>query len=505
MTAEPTARVLVVDDEEAMLELISASLSPLGFYVRVTSSGAEALQILTEEAFDIVVSDLVMPGVDGCDLLEVMRSRGDKTPVLFLSGSGAVPVVVKLMKSGASGFLEKPFAPAELKRELMAVLQEARSRRVAPAQTESALPPDRAQEISTFSYLGAQRSESPDSGVEEIVDPRVAAPEGLRPTRPPPRPLPSWGPSAPTSIPPPSRLPWGVPLEVAHPAWPTQLGRYTLIEELATGGMGKVYRAHDPVLDRQVAVKVVLAPSSSVEKAEFATRFRREAVALAKLRHPHIVAVHDGGVDGPSGVPFLVMELVEGRSLGDIVEDDERLPVPRALRFAGELADALAFAHQHGIVHRDVKPDNVLVDADDHVHLIDFGVASTRDSEPTMTRLVIGTPSYLSPEAAAGSPVDWRADQFSLATLILEMLSGKRVFRGEEVPHTVRNVKEANVPTLVELGLPDVPPGLQALLLRMHAKDPAARFQDEEEVVAGLRALLAASVAGETESGQAGA
>jgi CheY-like chemotaxis protein/predicted Ser/Thr protein kinase len=471
MIVSSSPRILLVDDDEGLLDLIAAVLGPLGFELRPTTSATDALQLLAHERFDLVISDLVMPGVDGNDLIDVMRARGDDTPVLFLSGSGAVPVVVKLMRSGASGFLEKPFAAAELKQEVLSLLAADRQRRANV-------------EISATRLAGA-----PISGY--VTAPPPALPGDDRVTEPPPRPLPRPSVTAIAGQPRASKPPSSRHTEVPSEPTPKHLGRYTLLEELASGGMGKVYRAHDPTLDRAVAIKVVVPPTSRTEREEFETRFRREAIALAKLRHPHIVAVHDCGTDDVTGGSFLVMELIEGRSLGDLIDEGERLPLPRALRFVVQLADALAVAHRHGIVHRDVKPDNVIVDADDDVHLIDFGVARTNESDVTSARFVVGTPSYLSPEAATGAPIDWRADQFSLATLILELLSGTSVFRSDGVPRTMRNVKEAAVPTLRELGRDDVPEALQLIVARMHAKQPDDRFQDEAELTTALREVYA--------------
>jgi serine/threonine-protein kinase len=249
-----------------------------------------------------------------------------------------------------------------------------------------------------------------------------------------------------------------------------------------------VYRARDPNLDREVAIKVLRAPQTAAEKAQFPERFRREAVALAKLRHPHIVAVYDCDLDAATGIPYVVMELVAGGTLASLLAGaGGKLPIARAVHIAAQMAEALAFAHGAGIVHRDVKPDNVIVEANDWVRLIDFGVARVTESELTVGEYVLGTPSYLSPEAARSKPIDARADQFSLATVMVEMLTGKRVFRGETPDETLRNICVRAVPSLAELGVV-APAALEALLVKMHAKDPAARIQSDAELVAQLTA-----------------
>jgi eukaryotic-like serine/threonine-protein kinase len=250
--------------------------------------------------------------------------------------------------------------------------------------------------------------------------------------------------------------------------------------------MGRVYRAYDPNLAREVALKVLQAPVGGGDQARFAARFQREAVALAKLRHPHIVAVHDYGTD--DGVAFVVMELVAGRPLGALLADDGALTLDRTMHIAGQLAAALAYAHERGIVHRDVKPDNVVIEPGDFVRLIDFGLACVADSNLTLGAFVVGTPNYLSPEAATSKPIDHRSDQFSLATVIFEMLTGQRVFRGASLEGTVRNICIMSPPTLADLGIV-APTALQALLAQMHAKDPAARVQSDAELLQRLVAL----------------
>jgi serine/threonine protein kinase len=180
-------------------------------------------------------------------------------------------------------------------------------------------------------------------------------------------------------------------------------GRYELEETVGSGGMSSVYKAHDRMLERYVALKV-LHPHFGDDE-EYVERFRREARAVAKLQHPNIVTVIDRGRS--DGAQFIVFEYVDGRSLKELVEDDGPLPVHRAVQFTLQVADALAFAHQHGIVHRDVKPQNVLVNASDEAKVTDFGIARSLDVERgvTQTGTVLGTSNYLSPEQASGRPV----------------------------------------------------------------------------------------------------
>jgi CheY-like chemotaxis protein/tRNA A-37 threonylcarbamoyl transferase component Bud32 len=447
--------VLIVDDDAALGEAISYLLEVMNLETTRTTRGAKALELLALQRFDLVLCDLAMPHMDGHELIQEVRRRGDQTPFLFLSGSGTVPDVVRLMKAGAVGFVEKPFEPATLKREILQALG---------ASKLTVRPPSR-DRMKVASVSPA----SPASTVSVVPPP---------PQLPKIEPAPAI-PAAADSLP--------AEPETFLPHMPRVLGRYELQSIIASGGMGRVFRARDPHLDREVAVKVLRAPETREEQAQFLARFRREAVALARLRHPHIVAVHDFGVDEGSGRPYVVMELLVGEVLGDILKRDGKLPPARALGIALQMAEALAYAHGQGMVHRDVKPANVVLEAKDVVRLIDFGVAHTENSELTSGDNVLGTPSYLSPEAANARSIDWRADQFALATVLLEMLSGRRVFRGESALQTVRNVSDMPTPTFEQLGIHGAPPELEALVTRMHAKYPEGRIQEEAALVAGLR------------------
>lgn len=450
--SQPVARaqVLVVDDDEGMRDLIVASLRPLGLATETADNGAVALDLLAARSFDLVVSDLTMPTVDGNELLEMMRARGDATPVLFLSAEGTVPAVVRLMKRGACGFIQKPVAPSDLKREVLSALrtsQERSAEATARWRRAPASAPPRRGENDTDQLGGLRRDDT-------IAD---------------------WE---------------GEPAGFAPGELTGRVGRYLLGAEMASGGMGRVHRGYDPTLGRSVAVKLLTPPATASLRDELLARFRSEGVALAKLQHPNIVGLFDCGFDEQSGLPYLVMELVEARSLGSTLASHGPLELEAALRVAVQVAGALSYAHARGVVHRDVKPDNVLVGEDDHAWLIEFGLARLAHTRHTAARMLVGTPSYVAPETVSGAELDWRADQFSLATLVVEMLTGKNVFRGDSVTETLGLVAFHAVPSLADLGLCDAPPALQRALRRMHAKSPALRFQDERELQEALLDVL---------------
>ena len=259
-------------------------------------------------------------------------------------------------------------------------------------------------------------------------------------------------------------------------------GRYEVETLLGQGGMARVFRGTDRVLDRTVAIKV-LSPQFA-DDDQFVARFRREAQAAAGLNHPNIVGVYDTGDQGD--VHFIVMEYVEGRTLRDVIRSDGPLLPERAAEIGGAVARALSSAHEAGLVHRDIKPGNIMLTREGEVKVMDFGIARTSTGDTlTQTAAVLGTASYLSPEQAQGLPVDTRSDIYSLGCVLYEMLTGRAPFIGDSpVAIAYMHVKEDPVPPS-RLN-PDVPPTLDAVVLKAMAKNPANRYETAEELRADL-------------------
>jgi serine/threonine-protein kinase len=256
-------------------------------------------------------------------------------------------------------------------------------------------------------------------------------------------------------------------------------GRYELSHLVARGGMAEVYRAHDRLLDRPVALKI-LFPELSVDRA-FVERFRREAQAAANLSHPNIVPVFDWGED--AGTYFIVMEFIDGRALSSILRGAGPMHPDRAAEIASDVAIALAYAHRHGVVHRDVKPGNVLITEDGIVKVTDFGIARAINTEESLTQTgaVMGTATYFSPEQAEGMGVDARSDIYSLGVVLFEMVTGRPPFLGDTpVAVASKHVRE-NPPTPREIN-PAVPPDLEAIILKCLAKAPEYRYATGDDL-----------------------
>ncbi|MGH2657282.1 MAG: Stk1 family PASTA domain-containing Ser/Thr kinase [Actinomycetota bacterium] len=259
-------------------------------------------------------------------------------------------------------------------------------------------------------------------------------------------------------------------------------GRYEIASLLGQGGMARVFRGTDRVLDRTVAVKV-LSPQFA-DDDQFVARFRREAQAAAGLNHPNIVGVYDTGDQGD--VHFIVMEYVEGRTLRDVIRGDGPLLPERAAEIGEAVARALSSAHQAGLVHRDIKPGNIMLTREGEVKVMDFGIARTSTGDTlTQTAAILGTASYLSPEQAQGLSVDTRSDIYSLGCVLYEMLTGRAPFIGDSpVAIAYMHVKEDPVPPS-RLNQ-DVPPTLDSVVLKCMAKNPANRYETAEELRADL-------------------
>ena len=277
-------------------------------------------------------------------------------------------------------------------------------------------------------------------------------------------------------------------------------GRYRLDAQIGRGGMSTVYRAFDTVLERPVAVKLMNREIAS--DSDQLERFRREARSVAQLNHPHIVTVIDAGEepseDGSepaAGAPYIVLEYVQGETLKELIRRDGPLPITQAIAYAIEIARALGAAHERMIVHRDVKPQNVLIGEEGGAKITDFGIARTLTEEGlTVPGRVLGTTDYVSPEQALGQPVTGQSDLYSLGVVLYEMLTGQIPFSGETpVAVAMRHVRE-QIPDVQQLR-PEVSAATASVVDRAVAKDLDYRYHDADSMVADLEQVLAVEAA----------
>ena len=281
-------------------------------------------------------------------------------------------------------------------------------------------------------------------------------------------------------------------------------GRYRIDAEIGRGGMSTVYRAFDTVLERPVAIKLmhreIAADSDQLE------RFRREARSVAQLNHPHVVTVIDAGEEpspdaaGEVGTPYIVLEYIDGETLKDVIRREAPLEIPQAIAYAIEVARALGAAHERQIVHRDVKPHNILISSEGGAKITDFGIARTLTEEGlTMAGRVLGTTDYVSPEQALGQPVTGQSDLYSLGVVLYEMLTGEVPFHGDsQVAVAMKHVRE-EIPD-VQLRRPALSAATAAVVDQAVAKDLSRRYADAPSMVAALEEVLALEA---TRSGQA--
>jgi serine/threonine-protein kinase len=270
-------------------------------------------------------------------------------------------------------------------------------------------------------------------------------------------------------------------------------GRYRILRKLGSGGMANVYLAEDEELGRRVAIKILNERYAGDDL--FIERFRREAKSAAGLSHPNIVSIYDRGE--AEGTYYIAMEVIEGRSLKELIMTHGALPVHTAIGYAKQLLEALRFAHRHGIIHRDIKPHNVLVSADQQVKaneprlkVTDFGIARHGASQMTEAGSIMGTAQYLSPEQARGAPVTAASDLYSAGVVLYEMLTGKVPFAGDSaIEIAMKHVNE--LPKPPSSLRPEIPPELDQIVLRALAKDPEDRYQTAEEFIEDLERVEA--------------
>lgn len=267
-----------------------------------------------------------------------------------------------------------------------------------------------------------------------------------------------------------------------------QIGRYQILEELGRGAMGVVYRAHDPQIDRDIALKILRQDTAS--SAEIIQRFLKEARAIGRLSHPNIVTVYDVGQDREDNI-YIVEEFIKGQTL-DRVMRENRLTLNQKVEIGIRLAEAVHYAHDKGIIHRDIKPPNVLLNSEGQVKIMDFGIAHMEDpaaTQQTQAGMILGTPSYIAPELLSGEKVDGRADLYAIGIILYELVTGCRPFQGATMTELFRAIiqDEPKPPSALNADLPE---SLSQVILKCLHKKPGARFQTGDILARALAECL---------------
>ena len=263
------------------------------------------------------------------------------------------------------------------------------------------------------------------------------------------------------------------------PTIPT-LGRYEVIKELGHGAMGTVYLGKDPKINREVAIKTLRYDEiEDAQLKEIKERFFREAEAAGNLSHPNIVTIYDVGED--MGVAYLAMELLEGKDLAEYCDKKKLFPMKKVMKIAASVADALAYAHENGVVHRDIKPPNIMIQSSGEIKVADFGIARVMDSSKTTTGVILGTPSYMSPEQISAKKVDGRSDLFSLGVVFYELLTGERPFKGDSFAALMYSI--ANTPhKSARKVLPEIPASVSSIIDKLLEKNLTKRYKSGKQV-----------------------
>ncbi|HET9210605.1 MAG TPA: serine/threonine-protein kinase, partial [Thermoanaerobaculia bacterium] len=280
------------------------------------------------------------------------------------------------------------------------------------------------------------------------------------------------------------------------PLTPTKLGRYEIVDEIGKGAMGIVYLARDPLIGRLVALKTFRIGYSvkDQEMEQFRIRFMREAQSAGILTHPNIVTIHDVVESSEEGLAFIAMEYVRGTNLKLMLQGDQPMTFPAVLDVVSQVGDALDYAHANRVVHRDVKPANILITQEGRVKITDFGIARLDSSNLTQEGQLLGTPNYMAPEQIQGKEVDHRADLFSLGVVLYEMLTRHKPFQGENLTVVSHRIVYDQFTPLREYTR-DMPPGVDRILSRALEKDPGRRYQKAKEMVEDLRQVAGAATA----------
>ncbi|HEY6224771.1 MAG TPA: protein kinase [Gemmatimonadales bacterium] len=490
--AQPSqARILIADDGAENREVLRRRLEREGHAVEAAENGRRALELVAERSYDLVLLDVLMPELDGYAVLDALKGSPATRdiPVIMISALDELEGIVRCIERGAEDYLHKPFDPVLLRARINASLEKKRMRdqeveylrevnrviEAAAAVEGGRYRPGALAEVTRRDDELGHLARVFDNMAQQIKAREERLRERVRDLR--------------------QEIEWARrdsrEMEASLDGGNLRSGetfaqRYEIVAVMGRGGMGTVYRARDLELEEEVAIKT-LRPEFVSDKTLLA-RFKDEIRLARRLSDASIVRTHDFGEW--SGVCFLTMECVQGITIRELIDTRGRLGVSATLAIATQLAHSLAVAHEHGVIHRDIKPQNLLVDEAGVLKVMDFGVArlAERSTANTEAGLVLGTPAYMPPEQLMGEQVDARSDLYAAGVVLYECLTGQLPFQAGSVISLVAKLLKEDARPPQEVN-PEIPPALSALVLRLLAKAPEDRVQTAVDLGTQLAAL----------------
>lgn len=406
------ARILVVDDDGFIRDMLKNALEPIGYHVDLAFGSGDALEKLIDYKYNLLVLDANLPGISGFELLKYCKKHHPVMEIIMITGNPELDDAISTVKDGAFDYLPKPFSIEKLL-----------------SRTEDALKHQKDELIKSLSPANADKLNNPHNFL---------------------------------------------------------LPEYKIIKTLGTGMMGIVFLAEKDC--KQYALKVLRREGDDVGHAARLKRFLREAKILSQIEHPNVVRVYDFGFPKDSEIPYIVMEYVPGKSLTTFIKEN-KLTLEQKLYIIAQIAAALAIVHKFGVLHRDVKPSNILVTDDFIAKLSDFGIAKISDSSLTMTHEVLGSPAYMPPETFKQNKIlDCRSDIFSLGIMSYELITGMKPFHGETVGEMMDAIQNARPQEPRKIN-PELPLSVQNLLEKMLKKKPEERFQSAAKIIEAINNL----------------
>jgi CheY-like chemotaxis protein len=492
IAAATLGRILIVDDVEENRAVLARRLEREGYAVDSVATGEEALKRVADGAFDLVLLDVLMPGMDGFAVLERIKgnvaTRG--VPVIMISALDDLPSVVRCIEHGAEDFLSKPFDPVLLRARIGASLEKKRWHdREADYLRQVSRIADAANAVEQGAYtsdlLGAITPRDDELGRLARVFDLMAAGVRVREER-----LRSQLAHLQSDVSLATNEFATVNAQDADEdmiATGTKLGdRYEILGVVGQGGMGVVYRARDLELNEDIAVKTLRR--ELLADPAVAERLKSEIRLARRISHRNVVRTHDYGE--ADGQLFVTMEYVKGITVRELLRTRGKLGVASTLALARQFAEALSVAHEAGVIHRDVKPENALLDGDGVLKVMDFGISRLAETAGTLTMsgMIVGTPAYMAPEQLVGEAVDVRADLYSLGVVMYECLTGRPPHQSPTLVGLIGKVMTMDAESPAKLN-PEVPPAQAALVLQLLSRAPEGRPASAAALVALLREL----------------